>query len=134
MRRRAFLRGLALGSAAVATGCVAGEAQPSPAPSTTASVTPLPATPSPATPSPAPTVAPPDWNALRAALRDGLVRSGDPGYDAARVLYNTRFDAVRPQAVARCAMVDDVRECVSFARTYRVPLALRSGGHSYGGW
>src|SRR5206468_379308 len=93
-----------------------------------ASVTPL------TTPSPAPTVEPADWNALRVALRDGLVRSGDATYDAARVLYNTRFDGVRPQAVARCATVEDVRECVRFARAYGIPLALRSGGHSYGGW
>jgi FAD/FMN-containing dehydrogenase len=80
------------------------------------------------------TVAPPDWNGLRAALRDGLVRPDDPTYDAARLLYNTRFDGVRPQAIARCATAQDVRECVRFARTHRVPLALRSGGHSYGGW
>jgi FAD/FMN-containing dehydrogenase len=81
-----------------------------------------------------PTVAPPDWTGLRAALRDGLIRSDDPSYDAARVLYNTRFDGVRPQAIAQCATAADVRECVRFARTHRVPLALRSGGHSYGGW
>ena len=132
MRRRAFLRGLALGGAAVASGCVRGEAQTSPSPSTSpsaiASVIP------PTTPSPAPTAGPPDWNALRAALRDGLVRSGDATYDAARVLYNTRFDVVRPLAVARCATTQDVRECVRFARAYGIPLALRSGGHSYGGW
>ena len=62
-------------------------------------------------------------------MRDGLARPSDPAYDAARVLYNTRFDGVRPQAIARCATVDDVRECVRFARAYRVPLAMRSGGH-----
>src|SRR2546430_426926 len=132
MRRRAFLRGLALGGAAVASGCVRAEAQTSPSPSASpsafASITP------PTTPSPAPTVGPPDWNALRTALRDGLVRSGDPTYDAARVSYNTRFDGVRPQAVARCATTEDVRECVRFARAYGIPLALRSGGHSYAGW
>ena len=88
----------------------------------------------PATPSPVPTVAPPDWDALRLALRDGLVRPSDATYEAARVLYNTRFDGVRPQAIARCATAEDVRECVRFARTHGVRLALRSGGHSYGGW
>jgi hypothetical protein len=128
MRRRAFLRGLALGGAAVASGCVRGEST-SPSLSPTATATALPAT-----ASPAPTIAPPDWDALRTALRGGLVRSGDATYDAARLLYNTRFDGVRPQAIARCATVNDVQECVRFARAYRVPLALRSGGHSYGGW
>jgi FAD/FMN-containing dehydrogenase len=131
MHRRAFLRGgLALGGAALASAC--GRENPplsSALPSPTAVVTATAPT-----PSPIPTAVSPDWDALRTALRDGLVRSSDPTYDTARVLYNTRFDGVRPQAIARCATVDDVRECVRFARTYRVPLALRSGGHSYGGW
>jgi len=131
VKRRGFLRGLAVGGAALATACVSSDARPSISPAPSASAT---ATGAPSTPSPVPTVAPPDWNGLRAALRDGLVRSDDPSYDATRVLYNTRFDGVRPQAIARCATADDVRECVRFARTYRVPLALRSGGHSYGGW
>ena len=129
MRRRAFLRGLAVGGVVIAGGCVAGDAGSSPSPPATA-----PITVAPRTPSPAPTVAAPDWTALRAALRDRLVRPDDPSYDTARVLYNTRFDGVRPQAIARCATAEDVRECMRFARTYRVPLALRSGGHSYGGW
>lgn len=130
MRRRRFLRGLAVSGTALATACVR-ESPPltsrPPSPTATATATA-------ATPTPAPTAATPDWDALRTALRDGLVRSVDPTYDAARLLYNTRFDGVRPQAIARCATVDDVRECVRFARAYRVPLALRSGGHSYGGW
>jgi FAD/FMN-containing dehydrogenase len=127
MRRRAFLRGLAFGSATLASGCVTTGTPPSPS-TPSASVTAIP------TASPAPTAVSPDWDALRSALRDGLVRSSDPTYDAARVLYNTRFDGVRPLAIARCATVDDVRECIRFARAYRIPLALRSGGHSYGGW
>lgn len=131
MRRRALLRGLAISGAALASGCVRENpplSSPPPVSSTVA------ATATPATPSPVATIASPDWNALRAALGDGLVRPGDPSYDAARILYNRRFDSVRPQAVARCATAEDVRECVRFARTYGVPLALRSGGHSYAGW
>src|SRR5712691_7762647 len=129
MRRRAFLRGLAVGGVVIAGGCVPSDAGSAPSPPATA-----PITVAPRTPSPAPTVAAPDWTALRAALRDGLVRPDDPSYDTARVLYNTRFDGVRPQAVARCATAEDVRECGRFARTYGVQLALRSGGHSYAGW
>ena len=128
MRRRAFLRGLAFGGATLASACVRSETPPSPSSSPSASVIAAP------TASPAPTAVSPDWDALRTALRDGLVRSSDPTYDAARVLYNTRFDGLRPLAIARCATVDDVRECIRFARAYRIPLALRSGGHSYGGW
>src|SRR5438477_256899 len=82
------------------------------------------------TPSPSPSVAsptatrsasptpagPPDWTALAAQLRGTLVRVGDARYDAARVLYNTRFDGLRPQAVARCVSEADVQACVAFAR------------------
>lgn len=78
--------------------------------------------------------APPDWSALGRALKGTLVRPTDPDYDRVHVLYNTRFDAVRPRAVARCTSSADVRECVLFARRSGVPLALRSGGHSYGGY
>ena len=77
---------------------------------------------------------PADWNALSHALHGRLVRPGDGGYDSARQLYNTRFDGIRPAAVARCADPADVRECVAFARRHRVPLAVRSGGHNYAGW
>ena len=78
--------------------------------------------------------APPDWSALAKGLEGELLRPGDVDYDGARLLYNTRFDGTRPEAVARCANVDDVRECVLFAAHSSVPLALRSGGHSYAGW
>jgi FAD/FMN-containing dehydrogenase len=129
MRRRRFLRGLAVGGAALATGCAGNDLITSPSPTTSPTPTAIPAT-----ASPSPTVAAPNWDALRSTLRDGLVRADDPAYDAARVLYNTRFDGIRPLAIARCATAADVAECVRFARTYRVPVALRSGGHSYGGW
>ncbi|HEV8228415.1 MAG TPA: FAD-binding oxidoreductase [Candidatus Limnocylindria bacterium] len=127
MRRRAFLRRLALGGAALAAGCVNPPAASNPpTAATTATIAPT------ATATATPT--PPDWSALRASLRGVLVRPADDGYDKARLLYNTRFDAIRPQAIARCASASDVRECVRFARDARVPVAVRSGGHSYGGW
>jgi FAD/FMN-containing dehydrogenase len=112
--------------AGVLAGCVAPRASASPSPSATPST--------PATAVPTATARPPDWDDLARALGGRLVRPSDGAYDAARVLYNTRFDDIRPQAVARCASVDDVRECVAFAAQTGVPLALRSGGHGYGGW
>jgi FAD/FMN-containing dehydrogenase len=132
MRRRALLTGASALAATALASCMT-TSSPSPTPSPAASVT---STPQPtvtaATPSPSPR--PPDWSALRSALKGTLVRSGEGGYDHARLLYNTRFDGVRPQAVARCAGSADVRECVLFARRNAVPLAIRSGGHSYGGF
>ena len=62
------------------------------------------------------------------------MRPGDAAYDGARLLYNTRFDGVRPQAIARCGSVEEVQACVRFAARSGVPLRVRAGGHSYGGW
>ncbi|GAA3122183.1 hypothetical protein GCM10017600_17210 [Streptosporangium carneum] len=80
------------------------------------------------------TAAPAEWNALGRGLDGKLIRPGDASYDAARRLFNPAFDATRPAGVAYCASPSDVVECVNFARKMKVPLAVRSGGHSYGGW
>jgi FAD/FMN-containing dehydrogenase len=128
VRRRSFLTGAV---AAIAAACTKTEVTPAPSPSPTASATPL-ATPTvTATPTPRPA---PDYAALARSLSGELIRPGDQRYDGARLVYNTRFDDIRPQAVARCASVDDVKTCVRFARTTGVPLAVRGGGHSYAGW
>jgi hypothetical protein len=77
---------------------------------------------------------PPDWNALRAQLPGGLTLPGDSGYELASQSYNTRFDNHRPAAIARCTSVADVQRCVDMARNARMPVAARSGGHSYAGY
>ncbi|MEV6632023.1 FAD-binding oxidoreductase [Actinoplanes sp. NPDC051470] len=74
-----------------------------------------------------------DWAALDASLDGSVERPGSSGYDAARRLYDPRFDGVRPPAVARCAHAADVAEAVNFARRNGVPVVLRGGGHSYVG-
>ena len=129
MRRRQLLTAL---SATAVSACAAAIA-----PSPSASPTSAPTT----SPTIAPTVrptatpaSPPNWSALRAQLAGTLVEAATPGYDMARVLYNVRFDAIRPQAIAVCSSVADVQACVRFARATALPLALRSGGHSYAGW
>ncbi|MEV6493226.1 FAD-binding protein, partial [Actinoplanes sp. NPDC051633] len=75
----------------------------------------------------------PDWAALDASLDGSVERPGTAGYDAARRLYDPRFDGVRPPAVARCAHSADVAEAVRFARRSGVPIVPRGGGHSYVG-
>lgn len=75
-----------------------------------------------------------DWAALGRGLDGTLVRPGDRTYDTARKLFNPRFDGVRPAGIAYCARPEDVRSCLDFARRYKVPVAVRSGGHSYAGW
>lgn len=75
-----------------------------------------------------------DWNALARGLDGTLVRPGDAAYPAARQLYNTRFDALKPAAVAYVSGEDDVKECLAHTRAHRIPVSIRNGGHSYGGW
>jgi hypothetical protein len=115
-------RTLLLGAVAAATAACT---RPSPGTSSPAST--------PAPSSPAPPV-PLDWPALRARLPGGLVLPGEPGYDAARRSYNPLFDGRQPAAVARCTRAEDVQACVEEARRARIPIAARSGGHSYAGY
>ncbi|MFJ4619830.1 FAD-binding oxidoreductase [Streptomyces sp. NPDC088812] len=76
----------------------------------------------------------PDWAALARDLDGTLVRPGDASWDTARRLYNTRFDTLRPAAVAYPAHTDDVRTVLAYARAHGTRVAVRNGGHSYGGW
>jgi FAD/FMN-containing dehydrogenase len=77
---------------------------------------------------------PADWVALRARLPGGLVLPDDAGYAAARRSYNALFDNHAPAAVATCTRAEDVQACVEVARDARIPIAARSGGHSYAGY
>lgn len=76
----------------------------------------------------------PDWAPLRARLAGTLVLPGEPGYETAKLAYDTLFDNRMPAAVATCANPSDVQACLEFARTAGVPVAARSGGHSYAGY
>ncbi|MFD5750976.1 FAD-binding oxidoreductase [Streptomyces sp. NPDC127033] len=76
----------------------------------------------------------PRWDALARGLDGDLVRPDDAEYATARQLYNTRYDNLKPAAVAYAAGEDDIRECLAFARTHRTPVSIRGGGHSYAGW
>jgi FAD/FMN-containing dehydrogenase len=59
---------------------------------------------------------------------------GTAAYETARVVYNERYDSVKPLAVVRAAGVGDVRAVIGWARKRRVAVVPRSGGHSYGGY
>jgi FAD/FMN-containing dehydrogenase len=71
---------------------------------------------------------------LARTLRGDVVVRGDSGYDQARMLYNTRFDSVKPRAVVFCESREDVERTVHWARKHAVRIVPRSGGHSYGGY
>jgi FAD/FMN-containing dehydrogenase len=74
------------------------------------------------------------WAQLRRNVQGRLVRPGDPTYDEVRLLPNPRYDGERPLAVLSAASERDVATAITFARDHDVPVALRSGGHSYPGW
>jgi hypothetical protein len=124
LSRRTFLAAAtAAATATLAAGCTSTSGTPRPTPTST--------TPPPTT---RPRPVPPDWSALRARLPGGLQLPGDPGYDTARRVYDPLFDNRRPAAVARCTRPEDVQACVDVAANARLPLAARSGGHSYAGY
>ena len=63
-----------------------------------------------------------------------MLAPGSGAYDAARVVYNERYDRVRPLAVVRPAGVADVQAVVRWAQKTGVAIVPRSGGHSYAGY
>lgn len=76
-----------------------------------------------------------DWAALRKHLSTRtLIRPGERGYGQARQLFEPRFDSLAPAGIAYCRTPADVATCLSFVRKFRVPVRVRSGGHSNAGW
>jgi FAD/FMN-containing dehydrogenase len=71
--------------------------------------------------------------AFQDSFRGEIFTPGDPGYDGARVVWNGMIDR-RPAVVARCTGVDDVVSAIRFAREQDLVVAVRSGGHSVGGF
>ena len=72
--------------------------------------------------------------ALRSAVRGPVLLPRTPGYDARRLVYNTRFDGLRPDAVVLPLDTRDVQAVVRWADRFDIRLVPRSGGHSYGGY
>ncbi len=71
-------------------------------------------------------------DALRSSLRGDIILTDQPGYDAARAVWNAMIDR-RPALIARCAGVSDVIRCVNWARDEGIVLAVRGGGHNIAG-
>ncbi|GAA4719183.1 FAD-binding oxidoreductase [Nocardioides conyzicola] len=74
------------------------------------------------------------WSQLRRHVQGSLARPGGPTYDQVRLLQNPRYDGQRPLAVLTVASAQDVATGLAFAQEHGLPLAIRSGGHSYPGW
>jgi FAD/FMN-containing dehydrogenase len=119
LARRTLLAGAAAGTL---TACASHDAQPSP-------------------PTPAPSVQPSgsrptaaDWKRLARQVDGTLARPGSSTYDTVRLTQNPRYDGARPLAVLSVAGANDVGTAFAFAQDHGVPVAIRSGGHSYPGW
>jgi FAD/FMN-containing dehydrogenase len=75
----------------------------------------------------------------RAALSDlgsnfggELIGRDDPAYDERRKIWNGSIDR-RPLLIARCGDAGDVAAAIRLAQRIGVPVAVRSGGHSFPG-
>lgn len=75
-----------------------------------------------------------DWGQLRRHVQGSLARPGGATYDQVRLLQNPRYDGEKPLAVLSVASADDVATGIRFAQDNDLPVAIRSGGHSYPGW
>ncbi|WP_209648258.1 FAD-binding oxidoreductase [Kibdelosporangium banguiense] len=126
MDRRAFLRAAGLAGVGTAlAGCSsAGTTTPS-GPATTT-------LPSPVSTSAEPV--PPNWELLRANVSGTVLLPGDSEFSVAHQVFNPMWDARNPVAIARCRTKEDVQACVKLAAESKVPIAARSGGHSYAGY
>jgi FAD/FMN-containing dehydrogenase len=67
---------------------------------------------------------------LRRSVRGRVVVPGG----SAALVYNTRFEGRRPDAVVHVRDTADVAAAVRWANRFDVRLVARSGGHSYGGY
>jgi hypothetical protein len=76
----------------------------------------------------------PAVTALAHALDGDVVRPGTARYAAARRLWDQRFDALHPRAIAYCANPADVQRTIRWGRKYGIRIVPRTGGHSYAGY
>jgi FAD binding domain-containing protein/berberine-like enzyme len=76
-----------------------------------------------------------EWQALQHKLStDKLIRPGQRAYNGAKQLFDPMYDSLNPAGIAYCAKPADVAACISFVKSFKIPVRVRSGGHSYAGW
>jgi FAD/FMN-containing dehydrogenase len=71
---------------------------------------------------------------LRRLVTGPVLARGSAAYEAQRVVYNERFDDVRPLAVVQPRGVADIQAVLRWAQRAGVTVVPRSGGHSYAGY
>jgi hypothetical protein len=126
--RRKFLTLSAAGLAYIAAACSSGPVATAPLTPTTGKSTPIPL------PTRNPAATTDNWSAFASSLQGNLIRPGDSHYTTAHQLFSTRFDNILPAGIASCASPADVQKSLAFAQRFNLPVAARSGGHSYAGY
>ncbi|MPZ84210.1 MAG: FAD-binding protein [Actinophytocola sp.] len=71
-------------------------------------------------------------DALRKEFAGRVVTPQESDYEDIRSVFNSMITA-RPQVIAQCGSTADIRDALDFARTNRLDVAVRSGGHSVAG-
>jgi FAD/FMN-containing dehydrogenase len=69
---------------------------------------------------------------LKTHVKGRVVLPDDPNYDEVRQIWNARIDR-KPAAIVQCATAGDVAGAIAFARSNKLEISVRGGGHNIGG-
>ncbi|MDG2200383.1 MAG: FAD-binding protein [Phycisphaerales bacterium] len=72
--------------------------------------------------------------ALSDSLNGSLILQTSTDFSSAVKVYNSRFNDMRPMAIARCADAADAATCMEWCIAHDIHFVARAGGHSYCGW
>jgi hypothetical protein len=67
------------------------------------------------------------------SLKGTIYQTGAPEYEKLRKGFAAKVD-LHPALIVHATSADDVSKAVLFAKTQKLPLAIRCGGHSYAGY
>ena len=70
--------------------------------------------------------------ALKSKLKGKVVMPDDPGYDAARKIWNAMIDR-KPAVIVQCAVAADVPHSIAFASDNGLEISIRGAGHNIAG-
>jgi FAD/FMN-containing dehydrogenase len=73
-----------------------------------------------------------DIKSFRSVFYGQIFEPADVGYNEARQIWNASVSK-HPRVIARCSGLADVIAAINFARTNKLPTAIRGGGHNVGG-
>ncbi|MEW6992470.1 FAD-binding protein [Colwelliaceae bacterium 6441] len=75
------------------------------------------------------------WQQLSGDLNGNLILPNAGNiYENARVVFNTRFDHIYPQAIVHCANEADIKTALSFVQEHKLHVTSRCGSHGYAGY